>query len=321
MLLSLLIASAAAIGSYWTWQQSNIRDGVQDRLENGISQLLVSIEKQHNAVDERLKFEQQQRQNYQALQQRMVTLESTIKQASQSIKADRWTIAEALYLINIAEHHYRLEQDSTMARRALERAHEQLLEHNSARTITDALAQLITQLETQDKGQRSQQLSQLEKLLTLIPQLPTAKNSAEIEPSDVANGYSLKSTAGWDHYGDALWHDLQQLFRISRPDAPASEKIIPVSAEIYPILRQQLALKVDFTRLALMNNSPLYITTVKEIIMLLTHYFDADSEVIKGQLTSLEQLVAYGEQIPSHLDFDAVRQQLTGSSEQSENGQ
>lgn len=322
ILLSLLIATAAAIGSYWTWQQSNIRDEAQNSLENGVSQLLEAIEKQREDVTQRFNLEQQQRQNYQALQRRLIALESKFEQANQPPKAGRWTVAEALYLINIAEHHYRLEQNSSMARSALEQARKQLLEHHSTITATDALSQIIAQLEAQDDERRAQQMSQLATLSTLIPQLPIIKNSSVVAlSSNTSSDYSLESMAGWRHYGEALWHDIQQLFRISRPDAPSSERGHPITADIYPLLRQQLLLKIDLTRLALMSNSPLYISTVKEIMTLLNHYFDSDNAMVKEQLTILKQWVSREKRQPDNLDFDSLRQQLTSINEPSGSGQ
>lgn len=322
ILLSLLIASAAAVGSYWTWQQSSIRDVAQNELEGGVSQLLGVIEKQREDIAQRFKLEQQQRQDYQTLQQRLGALESKFEQASQPPQTGRWTVAEALYLINIAEHRYRLEQSSSMARSALEQARKLLIEHNASITVTDALSQLIAQLEERDGERRVQQMSQLATLATLIPQLPIVRNSPIVAlSSSTTSDFSLESMTGWRQYGEALWHDIQQLFRISRPDAPAGDRSPPITADIYPIVRQQLALKIDLTRLALMSNSPLYISSVREIMTLLSHYFDSDNALVGEQLTMLEQLVSHGEKLPADLDFDAIRQQLTTANEPAGNGQ
>lgn len=125
--------------------------------------------------------------------------------------------------------------------------------------------------------------------------------------------YSLNSTEGWSHYGNALWHDIQQLFRISRPDAPESKKGGPITADIYPLLRQQLALKIDFARLALLSNSPLYLSSVTGIQKLIDSYFDSNSDVVKQQRAILEEMLATGESDIADIDFNMLRQQLTVS--------
>ncbi|NOR52277.1 MAG: hypothetical protein GQ470_06615 [Gammaproteobacteria bacterium] len=317
ILLSLLIASAAAISSYWTWQQSHIRDEVQDGLENGVSQLLGAIDKQREEISEYIKRDQQQQHQYNLLQQRLITLESKFAQANRPPKANRWSVAEALYLINIAEHHYRLEHNSTMARSALERTRELLLEHGSTDTtpVINSLSQLIAQLEKDDGKRFSRQIAQLEALAKLIPGLPVANNALSIDKDISDSDFSLRTIEGWRHYGEALRHDIQQLVRITPPSDPEGEKSLPITADIYPLIRQQLALKIDLAQLALMGNNPLYITSAKEIMELLGNYFDRDSEIIGEQLAILEQMVTTGETELTDIDFDLLRQHLATISE------
>lgn len=312
ILLSLLIASAAVIGSYWTWQQSNIRDEVQAELENGVAQLLVTIEKQREDVNQRLQADLQQRNNYNTLQQRLITLESKFAQASQPLQADHWALAEVDYLINTAEHHYRLTQNGPMARSALERAQEILLKHSPSETsaITTEIAHLISQLASNQSEKRAQRLAQLDTLSALTPELPIAKNSLLVDDNVATSDYSLNSTEGWSHYGNALWHDIQQLFRISRPDAPESKKAGPITADIYPLLRQQLALKIDFARLALLSNSPLYRSSLTGIQNLIDSYFDPNNEVVKTQLTTLGEMLTTTEEDTTNINFDTLRQLL-----------
>ena len=315
LLLSLLIATAAAITSYWTWQQSNIRDEVQSELEIGLSQLLGAIEKQRKEVNRHFKTEQQQRQNFNTLQQRLIELESKFTQPKQPIKADRWSHAEALYLINIAEYRYHMEQNSSMAGIALERAREQLLEHGYSTTsaVIKALSQLIIQLKSDGTESRARQITELEALSALIPELPATKkvsSRSAVRNSGSVGDYSLESIDGWRHFVGSLRQDVQQLFRISRPDSPDSQIGPPITADIYPLLRQQLALKIDFARLALLSNSPRYIATTKEILQLLRSHFDLDSTVIKEQIELLERMITSGEQRLPDLNFETLRQHL-----------
>jgi len=316
ILLTLLISSAAALTSYWTWQQSNIRDEIQDELEGGVTQLLQSIEHQRDTVNQR--FAAQKSHQHALLQQRILALENKFSQVEQPLRADRWSVAEAIYLINIAEHHYRLEGNRMMALAALVRARKQLLEQQSPE-LTPALEQLsraITQLEGDDIAGYEQQLAQLSRLSTRILELPVARHNFVIQSEAPVVEYSLKSVEGWRQFGSALWSDLQQLFRISRPGDSTNVEEQPVTADIYPILRQQLALKVEFARLALLSHSPLYLDTLKEIVALLNRYFDRESEAVQGEVSLLEQMVAAEKLEPQQINFSAIRQQLTAIGQQ-----
>jgi uncharacterized protein HemX len=310
ILLTLLLASAAALTSYWTWQQSNMRDEVQNKLELGVGQLLESIEQQRESVNQRLAA--QQNHQHQQLQQRLLALETKISRAEQPLAVERWTVAEARYLINMAEHRYHLEQNREMAISALEQARKQLLQQRSMAftAALELLSQTITQLESLDDRRDEQIINQLSQLVTLIPQLPIARKGFEMESTAPASDYSLKSVEGWRQYSSALWYDLQQLFRIKRPGQTTAALSQPIAADIYPILRQQLMLKVEFARIAMLSRSPLYVTTLRELIPLIKRYFDVEDETVKGEIARLEQMVTAAEQELPLINFEAIRQQL-----------
>ncbi len=312
IVLSLFIASAAAITSYWSWQQSNMRDEVQIRLESGMTKLLNGISGQREDIGRRLAADLEQRNNYNALQQHLTALESILARSNPPPQGDHWTLAEINYLINIAEHQYRLAQSNAMARSSLERAQQLLLKESPSApaTISVEIAHLITQLSGSQNQNRAQQLGRLDDLAALIPQLPIAKNRGAIEKNRDISDYSLGSTEGWRHYGAALWHDIQQLFRIRHPDATEGKKRTPITADIYPLLRQQLALKIDFARLSLIGNSPFYQSSVKDIQHIVDNYLDSSSEVVKAQRTILAQMVATDAGDPAYIDFTKVRQMV-----------
>ncbi|MCW8982611.1 MAG: uroporphyrinogen-III C-methyltransferase [Gammaproteobacteria bacterium] len=309
ILLTLLISSAAAITSYWAWQQSNIRDEVQNELEGGVSQLLEAIELQRKTVDRR--FTIQQNHQHDQLQQRILALETKLAQAEQPIRLDHWSVAEAIYLINIAEHHYRLEQNSVMAINALEQAHRRLLDHASPEMapILEQMNRITIQLKQSGGEKRQQQLAQLATLSSQIPELPIIQNSFVMTSENgSADDYSLKSIEGWRQFGSTLSTDIQKLFRITRPDNSDTEQNRLITADIYPLLRQQLILKIELVRLALMSNSAILTNEAKASISLLERYFDSDSELVRQQIAILSEIAATGEQQP--IDFDALRQQL-----------
>ncbi|MDH3355175.1 MAG: uroporphyrinogen-III C-methyltransferase, partial [Chromatiales bacterium] len=249
---------------------------------------------------------------HELLQQRIIALEKKLDPAEQPLKVDRWSVAEALYLINIAEHHYSLERNATMATSALTQARQQLIKHHSD-AFNPAIKQLslaINQLKDSDREEYKQQASQLSQLSILIPDLPITHHTFVIQNSPASKDYSLQSIDGWRQYGSSLWHDLQQLFRIHRPTNLSRTEGQPITTDIHPILRQQLALKVELAKITLLSRSPLYLDTLKEIIAILNQYFDGDAEMVKSEIGRLEQMVAVAEHDLPKINFDAIRQQL-----------
>ena len=203
-----------------------------------------------------------------------------------------WHLAEAEYLLAIANQRLTLARDRDTALAALETADSKLrvIGDPAFVPVRQAIRDEITALKAvamPDITGMALSLGSLAdavKNLPLIDTTPRRMTQAE-QPSGERHGYrdlALKDLPA------ALWRDLRSLVVIRRVDQPV-QPLLPPDEEWY--LRQNLQLKLEQARLSLLRGeTALFRHQLGEAESWLRAYFNPESAPVKAQLETLASL-------------------------------
>lgn len=202
-----------------------------------------------------------------------------------------WLMAEAEYLVQLANHRLLLEKDVPTALVALKAADARLAE------VTDPALLAIRKILKKDILKLSNipdiDLAGLSITLSAlsnnIPNLPlrtpdpkTHKITTENKPQATPEIKSIKELPA------AIWHDIKSLIVIRNHDKPVEPLLSP---EQHFFLVQNLALLVEESRLALLNGqNKIYQDRLQATAKWITQFFDAEHNVTRNMLASIEEL-------------------------------
>lgn len=288
--LALLLAGGAAAGSYWLWQQGEsdlaVRQQQLDTLQAEIStvqQQLISA-----AQVQELKwqgFQQQQGQQLEALRQ----------QLSQS-RDPQWLLAEAEYLIRLANHRLQLAADVDTALTALSLADQRLeILHDPAllplrRQLTADLVRLraVARIDVTGMALTLSTLQQQLQQLPLQGRLTSTETMASVANEPSSEGVAAAS--GGLQFLTDIWASLLSLVTIRHVD---DQSVAVVAVTQRGFLYQNLALKLEAARLALLRQDDvLYHQSLATVQGWLKRYFDRQDSAVQSLVTSLQQLDA-----------------------------
>ena len=213
------------------------------------------------------------------LQQKLKRIESTTK--------EDWKLAEAEYLIRLANQRLLMEKDSIGATQMLINADEILIQladpllFNARRT----LAKDIQTLKSTPSFDLEGIYLQLEALISLVQGLPQKSHSrtlVAIPEIDQENTPAEKAL--WPE----LWSTLKSLIIISHHNKPIAELLPPAD---YQQLILHIQLQINVAQLALLKQeATIYQTALEHVYQAVNEHFDIDSTTISSFLTSLTAL-------------------------------
>jgi len=301
ILLLLLFSFCAAAGVYF-WQISNQQnsqiaqlniqtqnDGKRiSQLERNITQRLNSIENQNSAQYQQLtKLDKQSLFNTQQL-----------NELGASSRSD-WLLAEAEYLLHLANQRLGLEQDFKGAEAILMEADKVLNENDDPGLlpIRQALANEILSLQQLSKLDKEGIYVRLSAMITSLNTLnestflgksPSQTSAEHLEP---ATGVSQQvQDHQWQALWDNIWNDLQQAFIIRRLDQAVAPLLAPEQSYY---LKQNLRLMLEQASLALLDqNTVIYQDSLNKATQWIHNYFDLKDSKTKALLTNLKALKA-----------------------------
>ncbi|MFO7592612.1 MAG: uroporphyrinogen-III C-methyltransferase [Pseudomonadota bacterium] len=317
-LATLIVVVVLGGAFFYLWQQQSAVKADMRALEGSIDKLLEVVETrhqelltttaphQHSAMDEGI------RQNSEQLGR----LQNQLNELQLRVGQDHfgWMVAEVDYLLRIAEHRLSLEHDRETAIAALRTARNRL-EMQDRSVFADVIQQIdddINAIDAIEAPNRNLLANRIAELLERAERLPLSSRASTTPQTDDA-----PSTTAADDNQKTFWqkilHDLRGLVTIRRE----SEVKRPVLApQPRYFLRQNLQLKLESARLALLNgNTRAWRTTLNEAADWLSRYYDVDNEQVNGTITALEQLSAV-ELNPPLPTLDATRTLLQQTAQQ-----
>ena len=230
-----------------------------------------------------------------AMEQRELALRITIAELrKRSGKPDnRWVVAEAEYLLQLASSRLQLAGDADTAITAIRQAQQRLLETGDEQW-TD-IRQLLAQDEDKLSAVKLPDLKQLSadisKLIDLIPGLQPAyrnlithdaKAESTTDPTDA-------SPKNWQALLQALISNARDAVRIRRHDRMP---VAPLGPEQERLLYQSLELILETSRLALLQrNMELFRDNLQRAADWIRNRFEPKQATAAGMLSKLDQLM------------------------------
>jgi uroporphyrin-3 C-methyltransferase len=245
-------------------------------------------------VEQRQQLEQERDQ----LRQQAAQLNRSLSQMQQRLggEVSQWQVAEAEYLMRVANHRLTLMADPATALAALKSADERLHDTGDLgwNGVREVLAQEITSLRAVPRVDRAGLSATLSTLMDQVDQLTLRDEGIALEPASAgATEESVAMAAETDTGFDPrqvlldLWEGFKSMMVIRHHERPISAMLPP---EQRYFLVQNLSLKLEGAKLALMERNLLfYQDSLESSVEWLERYFALASPQV---VAFREQLVA-----------------------------
>ncbi|MCU7880481.1 MAG: uroporphyrinogen-III C-methyltransferase [Candidatus Thiodiazotropha sp. (ex Lucinoma aequizonata)] len=211
-------------------------------------------------------------------------------------KEGQWRVAEAEYLMRVANHRLTLMGDAATALEALKSADERINASGDPgwSGVREALAQEITRLTAVSNVDTAGISAEISALTDQVDALPLRDKEVALMPSSAnsADMPALADNQGFSHKQlvDDLWQGFKSMMIIRHHDRPISAMFPP---EYRYFLVQNLRLKLESANAALMGrNQSLYSENLKGANEWIDHYFQISDPSVSGFLVQLGGLAA-----------------------------
>lgn len=285
--LIFLISIATVGGLYLVWENQQKYSIKQQITTHRIDEQLTTLKKQQLEITAQ---NEEQIENIHSFQENIRHNLTKLIRNKQHLRND-WLMAEAEYLIRLANHRLLLEKDVTTASVALKAADARLVEvaDPSLLTVRKVLLndiQALNNIPTIDLAGLSVTLSALSNNIPNLPlRTPDPKTHKLNQEHKIQSSSEVKSVKDLP---SAIWQDIKSLIIIRNHEKPLEPLLSPNQ---HFFLIQNLALLLEQSRLALLNgHNDIYqerLTTTKKWI---SQYFDAEHNVTRNMLASIDEL-------------------------------
>jgi len=300
-LLSLLLIAAASL-YFWqnqTQQTTRIEQLLKQTADQNqkLNSLQSGVQQKLNSLDERL-FEQQKGMS--KLSQQSYFNTQKLADLGARSRMD-WLLAEAEYLMRLANQRLNLEHDIQSAEAMLNSADSILAEINDPglMQIRQTLATEINSLQQVQHLDKHGLYFRLEALINSVDSLKqqaflkeTDRNAnvsaqADTAPKEAQNNSANRFVELWQQ----IWQDLKQAVSIRRLDQPLPPLLAP---EQHYYLKQNLRLMLEQASLALLNEeTQVYQASLKKASSWLNQYFLQNDPQIQQIQQTLNDMAAY----------------------------
>ena len=297
LVIILLLGCFVAAG-YFFWQYQQQVGQRLETLATSDDQLLSRQSADIRSLQSELKrqlsnsqSDQQQQfiQGLESVQQRLDQHSRRILSLSTTSRED-WLLAEAEYLIRLANQRLLMERQAVGALALLEGADQVLLEVDDLDlfSVRERLAKDITALQLTAPVDRSGIYLRLAAIAEQVLLLPTAPRMADA----VDTGESVAS--GAENWYQRLWENMKasaqgisRYIRVTRHDRPV-EPLLPPDGGLY--LRQNLRFMIERAQLAMLREEPeIYSHSLEQAILTLQQYFSTQEQAV-ALIESLSEL-------------------------------
>ncbi len=293
VLLLLLVAGGASGSAWWLWQRLQHSEQAAASQRQGMETALATLRNQQEANQQRLT---QQLQGLREQQDADRAALQTLREQEGRGRGD-WQVAEAEYLVRIANNRLQLERDVGTALSALESADARLRETGDP-ALLDArktLANDIQALRATARPDVAGMSMAVSGVVNTLDKLPlsglapppagggiAAQGAAPRETAPAAN------TSDWRRMLSGVWDTLKTLVVI-RQHAKPVRPLLPPEQRYF--LTENLRLMLEQARLALLreDNADFQqrLATARQWI---ETYFDTEAPATRGALQTLDEL-------------------------------
>lgn len=281
-----LLAGCLVAAGLLAWQQLRLIQADLAKQQTAAAQAALQLRQGLDTLTARIDhFESSQ----QALTGKQALLEQAMQTLEEQVQRDAgsWVVAEAEYLMRIANLRLRLARDSRTATAALEAADARLqrLEDPSLFEVRRRLSEEIAALRAlpePDVTGAALALAQLAARAERIPAAGSAAASARDETEAVPEVHD------WRGVLRAIWGSISELVSVRRQDQAGAPMLAP---EQRYFLHQNLALKLQEARLALLRGEgELYRTALRSARTWLQEHFDTSAAETVNAINTLTRL-------------------------------
>jgi uroporphyrin-3 C-methyltransferase len=280
-LLALLVALAALGGAGWLGWHQYREARVRASLESRVAALRVRLEATAARLD----------RAEAAHEARDRDLERAFSSLRTRLGRDRggWIVAEAGYLLSIANQRAQLSGDAATALAALEEADRRLaaLADPAFRPVRERIAQEIAALKAAPRVDLTGIEARIAALIAQVDTLPVA--GARVRPIGGAGGPARgAATHGWRSALREVGDSLRSLVVVRRVEHPARPLLAP---EQRYFLYQNLILQLETARLALLGSEPgVYRSSLETAGRWDAEYFDPQAPATRAAETEIRRL-------------------------------
>lgn len=310
--LSLIMVIAAVGGGYVFWGQYTHQQQQLDKRLDDVQQTASAAEKSAGDVQDSLGSLNSSvdalKTSVQSMNDKLTsqlntalgdiqTKEQALRESVQKLhdkldrNSDDWVVAEAEYLIRVADQRLQLTRDTHTAVRALENADQRLRDMGDPsllevrKKITDDIVALRAVPDPDIEGMALT----LSGLAQRVDVLPLTGGPAEHTMPDTAEAKGdAAPTSGWRGFVNRLWGQIKTLVVIQHKGA-GGKPLLPPDERYF--LRENLRLKLESARLALLRHDN---KTFSDVLgtagKWLTDYFDPQSQAVISMQDSLKEL-------------------------------
>ncbi len=283
-LLAVVLALAAGAGTYLTWRAFTSAEQFSTQhlaaAEQQITTLREDTQRLKQDLSEQVTARLKAVQDEQRAQQTsLAALHAQLRRQGTS-----QAVAEAEYLVRIANHRLTLERDLTGALQALNLADQRLQESNdpAAAEIRVKLKEDLDNLlavKLPDLGKLARTLAEMSEQVTDLPLSGRQSTGATPEKSEPHS---------WREALSKLWDDINGLIVI-RHGIKGSSPLLTPNEEF--ILRQHLRLEFATARFALLqNNTRIFRDVLRSLRGILSTHFNVEAEAVKSMLTRIMEI-------------------------------
>lgn len=304
LFLLLLLAFACMALAYFGWYELEAQMIQQQQLAQKLEkqeQLWFETQKEIGQLDLHQKQQVTEWSNH------LDSVEQQVEQHSRRLKSlstttrDDWLLAEAEYLLRLANQRMLMERGTLGALGLLESADDILaqLDDSELFGVRDKLSRDIATLKLTPSVDRSGlylQLSALAEKIEQLPELPRVpedihQGEAPVIPHDSSEG-GLKASSFWTRLKDHFWNAMDKLkhqVRIRHHDQPLQPLLPPDGARY---LRQNIRFNLEQAQLAMLREeTAIYRQSLQQAEELLRQYFfnQPQAMLIGDQLQALSE--------------------------------
>ena len=300
-IILIILMVVVGVGGYQLWlQQQQIEDTVIQKVDENSSALTTQVEqlKQElsNHLNSRLKNSNQQLETVtstlEKLQKENRLLWQSLREMEQKNGDDKrpWQLAEAAYLMRLANHRLQLERDISGAKIGLESADLILKQvaDPALLPVREQLARELTQLKMVDEIDLEGLSAQLIGLAEGARNLPI-KGIELVELQGIERPESTSSTeGGWQAVAARVWGEVRSLIIITHNDKLVAP-LIPADQQSY--LYHNVELQLETARMALFKGEQQsWLSSLGYAHNWLYDYFDHEMPSVKNSIELIRQL-------------------------------
>lgn len=288
-LMPLIILLLVVIGgSYAGWQQYQKQ---QTRTSYNFSQLSDQIDTLKRAQKYQSEDQQTQLDKLAEKHNDLKRSFAALLKSSGHLKND-WLLAEAEYLVKLANHRLILEKDITTAITAMEDADERLrgMADPALIEVRKVLLEKIQALRTIEQPDLTGMALQISALKKQIPQLAMKTPDPATVQQRAKQPSKASRVESWNELPKAMWEDIKGLVTI-RDHSQVIQPLIP--PEQHYFLKQNLNLQLEQARLALLKgNNNLFSDSLQTASQWIEKHFDNEQQTTQSLLQGIKNLSA-----------------------------